>query len=234
MSKQNSDMMRVYILGKEYLVPSGLTIMKAIEYSGMRLTHGCGCRGGICGACVTIYRMEEDTKWKFCLACQTDAQDGMHLVQLPYTPNYRAKYDINTTELSQETLLKLYPTIKRCMGCNTCTNSCPLNLSVLDYVSALLVGDWETAKELSIECLLCGMCAARCPANLTPMNMAMMVRRLMGREAHQKAANPTFKKRLSDIKAGKFDEEISSYMTMEKPEMQKIYKEFQATKGASV
>ena len=44
-------MIPIYIMGKKYLVPSGLTIMKAMEYSGYRYVRGCGCRGGFCGAC---------------------------------------------------------------------------------------------------------------------------------------------------------------------------------------
>ena len=46
----------VNVMGKRYEVPRGLTIMKALEYAGYRLTRGCGCRGGVCGACATIYR----------------------------------------------------------------------------------------------------------------------------------------------------------------------------------
>ena len=68
MSADTNGKIRVYIWNKEYLVPEGMTIMKSIEYSGMRLTHGCGCRGGVCGACATIYRMENEPNWNFCLA----------------------------------------------------------------------------------------------------------------------------------------------------------------------
>ena len=103
---------------------------------------------------------------------------------------------------------------------------------MLDYVSAMLVGDFETAKELSIECIMCGMCAARCPGELAPMNMALMVRRLMGKAAHKNT--PEFKQRLADIRNNKFKDEIERYMKMETPELQGIYKQFQATKGASV
>ncbi len=41
----------VFIMGKRYDVPETLTIMKAMEYAGYRYIRGCGCRGGICGAC---------------------------------------------------------------------------------------------------------------------------------------------------------------------------------------
>ena len=120
MSEASNGTYTIHILGKKYEVPAGLTIMKSIEYAGYRLTHGCGCRGGVCGACATIYRMENDTKWHICLACQTNAADGMHLVQLPYVPSYRASYDVTKEECTPETVARFYPTLKRCMGCNTC------------------------------------------------------------------------------------------------------------------
>ena len=44
----------VYVMGKQYMVPETLTIMKAMEYAGFKFIRGCGCRGGICGACPTV------------------------------------------------------------------------------------------------------------------------------------------------------------------------------------
>ncbi|MGQ9667488.1 MAG: 2Fe-2S iron-sulfur cluster binding domain-containing protein, partial [Anaerolineae bacterium] len=50
------ELIPVYIMGKQYNVPPGLTIMKAMEYAGYRLVRGVGCRAGFCGACATVYR----------------------------------------------------------------------------------------------------------------------------------------------------------------------------------
>jgi len=36
----------VYVMGKRYEVPEGLTLMKAMEYAGYKFIRGCGCRGG--------------------------------------------------------------------------------------------------------------------------------------------------------------------------------------------
>ena len=47
MSEASNGTYTIHILGKKYEVPAGLTIMKSIEYAGYRLTHGCGCRGGV-------------------------------------------------------------------------------------------------------------------------------------------------------------------------------------------
>ena len=49
------NMVHVFIMGKQYEVPSNLTIMGAMEYAGYQLVRGCGCRNGFCGACATIY-----------------------------------------------------------------------------------------------------------------------------------------------------------------------------------
>jgi heterodisulfide reductase subunit C len=222
----------IYILGKKYEVPAGLTIMKSIEYSGYQITRGCGCRGGVCGACSTVYRIKDDPKLNVGLACQVNAEDEMYIVQVPYMPIYRAKYDVNTTECADESVLRLYPTLKRCMGCNTCTNSCPLDLKVLDYVSALLRGDFDTAKHLSMECVMCGMCANRCPAGLAPMNMAMMVRRLVGKKAHKNTAQ--FTERLRNIREGKWTAEIERYKALDRAGLQPIYKQFQSSNRVDV
>lgn len=228
----DTPMNTIYVMGKRYEVPAGLTIMKSMEFAGYQFTRGCGCRGGVCGACATIYRLKSETKWHIGLACQVNAENDMYLVQLPYVPAYRADYDVQTTEFSDDNVLKLYPTLKRCMGCNTCTNSCPVNLKVLDYVSAILQGEFETAVHLSMECIMCGMCAARCPAELAPMNMGMMVRRLWGKKTQ--ITTPQLATRLKNITDGVFDAEITKYMGMDKAHLQEVFKGFQATKGEAV
>ena len=58
----DKKMIPIYITGKKYLVPNGLTIMKAMEYAGYRYIRGCGCRGGFCGGCGTVYRFKNDYK----------------------------------------------------------------------------------------------------------------------------------------------------------------------------
>ena len=44
--KTAAKLIPIYIMGKRYEVPDGLTIMKAMEYAGYILIRGCGCRGG--------------------------------------------------------------------------------------------------------------------------------------------------------------------------------------------
>lgn len=226
------QMIPIHIMGKKYKVPKGLTIMKALEYSGYVLTRGCGCRGGVCGACVTIYRKKDEYQWQIGLACQTVAEENIFLVQLPYVPAHKALYNLQTLEPSEESVVSLYPELMRCMGCNTCTRSCPMELEVMNYISAAITGDWETVKKLSMDCIMCGMCAARCPGELAPFNIAMLIRRMVGKNTHKTPASVA--KRLQDIRDGVFQSELAKLQEMDKDELMDLYKEYQATKGEAV
>ena len=78
-------------MGKKYEVPDTLTIMKALEYAGYQYIRGCGCRGGVCGACATVYRKAGDYKIYTGLACQTVVEPEMYLAQIPFYPANRAE-----------------------------------------------------------------------------------------------------------------------------------------------
>ena len=82
----------VYVMGKRYEVPETLTIMKAMEYAGFKFIRGCGCRGGICGACATVYRKAGDYRLRVGLACQTVVEPNMYLTQIPFYPANRATW----------------------------------------------------------------------------------------------------------------------------------------------
>jgi formate hydrogenlyase subunit 6/NADH:ubiquinone oxidoreductase subunit I len=222
----------IYVMGNRYDVPAGLTIMKALEYAGYKLTRGCGCRGGVCGACVTIYRKKDEYRWQVGLACQTVVEKDIFLVQLPYVPAHKAAYDIRSFNLSEQSVTALYPELLCCMGCNTCTRSCPMDLEVMNYVSAAITGDWETVTKLSIECVMCGICAARCPAELAPFNIAMLVRRMVGKQKHQ--TSPDVEQRLKDISDGTYDLELANLKKMDKAQLEVLFRDFQASKGEAV
>ena len=85
----------VNVMGKRCEVPGGLTIMKALEYAGYRLTRGCGCRGGVCGACATIYRKKGEYRLQVGLACQTVVEPDIYILQLPFFPANKALYEID-------------------------------------------------------------------------------------------------------------------------------------------
>ena len=112
------DMVNVYLMGKKYVVPSNLTVMGAMEYSGYQLVRGCGCRCGFCGACATIYRIKGERELKVCLACQTQVQDNMYVATLPFFPLVKQVYDIEKVKPEQAVMMQLYPEIYSCIGCN--------------------------------------------------------------------------------------------------------------------
>ncbi|MEE4606486.1 MAG: 4Fe-4S dicluster domain-containing protein, partial [Desulfobacteraceae bacterium] len=217
----------VNVMGKIYEVPQGLTIMKALEYSGYRLTRGCGCRGGVCGACATIYRKKGDYRLQVGLACQTVVEPDIYVLQLPFFPANKALYDIGRAVPDAQNIRKLYPELLRCMGCNTCTKSCPMDLEVMNFVSAAIAGDYHRVVERSIECVACGLCAARCPAELAPFNIALLIRRMVGRHLVQPSAQ--LAERLEEIKSGKYEKELQELKNTEKSEIEKRYQELQAT-----
>jgi len=212
---------RIYIMGKEYRVPEGLTIMKAMEYAGYRFIRGAGCRAGFCGACATVYRKEGDYKLYTALACQTPAEDGMFLVQLPFAPANKAVYDINKIKVDDKTLVNFYPEVARCVSCNTCTKACPQELDVMDYIQSALRGDIQKTAELSFDCIQCGLCAIRCPAEIVHYHVAQLARRLYGKYMMPRAMH--LERRVREIEEGKFDEEIEKLKKMKIAELKKLY-----------
>jgi len=211
----------VYIMGKRYDVPDTLTIMKAMEYAGYQFIRGCGCRGGVCGACSTVYRKEGDYKIYSGLACQTVVEPGMHLTQLPFFPALRAIYDYASIEATAEAVYQLYPELFRCVACNACTKICPMDVQVLDYVSALKRGDLAAAAEISFDCIQCGLCASRCFGEIPQYHIAQLARRIHGGKIKPRAGH--LAEMVGDIAAGKYDEGIDSLKTMDVEQLKAAY-----------
>jgi len=218
---EEPDLVPVYIMGKRYMVPSTLTIMKAMEWAGYKLIRGVGCRGGFCGACATAYRIQGDPKLYFGLACQTVVQPDMYLAQLPFFPARRAAYDITGLEAEPVTLFGLYPELLRCLGCGACTKACPQEIDVRSYMAAGMRGDIAGMADLSFDCIMCGLCAARCPAEEGQYNIALLARRLYGRYLTPRSRH--LKERLEEIKAGRFDQEVTELKNLDKEELTARY-----------
>jgi succinate dehydrogenase/fumarate reductase-like Fe-S protein len=199
----DSKTIPVYIMGKRYEVPETLTIMKAMEHAGYQFIRGCGCRGGVCGACSTVYRKEGDYKIYSGLACQTVVEPGMHLTQLPFFPALRAIYDYAKIEATAEAIQQLYPELFRCVACNACTKICPMDVQVLDYVSALKRGDIAAAAEISFDCIQCGLCASRCFGEIPQYHIAQLARRLHGGKIKPRSEHMA--QMVEDVSAGKYD-----------------------------
>jgi succinate dehydrogenase/fumarate reductase-like Fe-S protein len=211
----------VFIMGKRYEVPETLTIMKAMEFAGFKFLRGAGCRGGICGACPTVYRIAGDYKIHFGLACQTVVEENMYLAQLPFYPANRAGYDIEELDGSPESIHALYPELFRCVACNACTKSCPMDVKVMDYISATKQGNIAKAAQISFDCIQCGLCSSRCMGELPQYHIAQLVRRVYGRYVQPKAAH--LKTRVAEIDAGKYDSLIEKLVNTDRAELEKYY-----------
>ncbi|HHY38418.1 MAG TPA: 4Fe-4S dicluster domain-containing protein [Clostridia bacterium] len=219
MASENS--INIFVMGKKYEVPKGLTIMKAMEYAGYKFIRGAGCRGGFCGACSTVYRVPGDYRIKVGLACQTVAEEGMYLTQIPFYPANKATYDVENEKAALGTLLKYYPELSRCVGCNTCTKVCPQELKVMDYVNAAMRGDIAKVADLSFDCIMCGLCASRCPAEIVQYNVAILARRLYARHMAPRAKH--LEERLEEMKAGKFDSQLDEMTRLDTAKLKELY-----------
>lgn len=219
--QQEEHLIPVYIMGKRYMVPSTLTIMKAMEYAGYKLIRGVGCRGGFCGACATTYRIKGDPKLYFGLACQTVVEPNMYLAQIPFFPAQRATYDITEMEPTPATLFSTYPELLRCLGCGACTKACPQDLDVREYMAAGMKGDIATMADLSFDCIMCGLCAARCPAEEAQYNIAILARRLYGRYLAPRSEH--LEERLDEIEAGEFDAALDELKALSRDELVERY-----------
>jgi succinate dehydrogenase/fumarate reductase-like Fe-S protein len=220
--EKNVDEVEVFIMGKGHKVPAGLTIMKALEYAGYRYIRGSGCRAGFCGACSTVYRIEDEQKLGFDLACQKVVEDKMYLVQLPFVPASKAEYNIDKLEPTDSLLITMYPEIARCVSCNTCTKSCPQDIETMKYIQMAVRGDIGKCAELSFDCIQCGLCAMRCPADIKHYHVSQLARRLRGKYLDPKSKD--LASRLTEIEKRKFVDEIERLMKMDRKEIENLYK----------
>ncbi|MBC8263314.1 MAG: 4Fe-4S dicluster domain-containing protein [Anaerolineales bacterium] len=217
------EMIPVYIMGKRYEVPSGLTIMKAMEYAGYRMVRGAGCRAGFCGACATVYRTAGDYKLKVALACQAVAEPETYIAQIPFFPAERAPYKLDELEPTFGTLVSIYPELLRCLSCGTCTKACPQDLDVKDYMAEAMRGNIAAVADKSFDCIMCGLCAARCPAEEVQYNIAILCRRLYGKYLAPKARH--LSERVAEIEAGEFDESLREMKSLSGEELRQRYNE---------
>jgi formate hydrogenlyase subunit 6/NADH:ubiquinone oxidoreductase subunit I len=216
-----ADTVRIFLMGKQHQVPRGLTIQKAMEYSGYRLLRGCGCRGGFCGACGTVYRVGTDYRLRVGLACQTVVEDEMFLAQIPFFPAVKATYKVEDLPPTAETLISLYPEILRCVGCNTCRKVCPQEIEVMRYVAAAQRGDIAKVADLSFDCLMCGLCASRCPAEIVQYHVAILARRLYSRHIAKPAVH--LARCVAGIQGGECDADLDAMVAADQAELKRLY-----------
>ncbi len=205
------NMINVYLFGKKYQVPAGLTIMTAMEYAGYELVRGCGCRNGFCGACATIYRIKGESELHGCLACQTEVQENMYVATLPFFPLEKRVYSIEEIKPDQQVMMQLYPEIYACVGCNACTKACTQELNVMQYIAYAQRGEYDKCAEESFDCVMCGVCSSRCPAGISHPQVAMLARRLNGKYIAPECQH--LADRVDEINEGIYDEKIAELMS---------------------
>ena len=224
--KKTDEMVPVFFMGKRYEVPASLTIQKALEYAGFQLVRGCGCRGGICGACGTVFRYPGSYKIEVGLACQTVVQPNMYIAQLPFFPGNKAVYNIEELKPEGSVFTALYPELYKCIGCGTCTRSCPMDIDVMGYISKAIQGNIKAVAEGSFDCVMCGLCSARCPAEEVQYNIAILARRLYGRHLNKRSEH--LARAVKNAEAGKWKDGIAELKSMSLEELKKAYSDREA------
>ena len=214
-------MVNIFLFGKKYEVPSSLTIMTAMEYAGYQLVRGCGCRGGFCGACATIYRIKGERELHSCLACQTQVENDMYIATLPFFPLVKQVYDMDKISVSETVMMQLYPEIYACIGCNACTKSCTQGLNVMQYIAYAQRGDFEKCANESFDCVMCGVCSSRCPAGISHPQVAMLARRINGK--YLAPPSEHLENRVREIENGDFKELIEALMEKPIDELKELY-----------
>ncbi|MBR6524482.1 MAG: (2Fe-2S)-binding protein [Clostridia bacterium] len=216
-----NTMINVYLMGKKYSVPEGLTIMGAMEYAGYQLVRGCGCRNGFCGACATVYRIKGERELHAALACQTTVEENMYVATLPFFPLEKQVYDINEIKPDAQVMMQLYPEIYACIGCNACTKACTQGLNVMQYIAAAQRGDFAACAEMSFDCVMCGVCSSRCPAGISHPQVAELARRINGKFLMPEAKHLT--QRVKEIEDGLCQAEIEAIMAKPIEELKELY-----------
>ena len=211
----------ISIFGKIYEVPEGLTIQKAMEFSGYQFIRSCGCRGGICGACLTEYRIPGAYPLKVVLACQALIEPEMQITQSPFVPMNRAQYELEKLKNQPGILGKIYPEVYRCLQCNTCTRVCPMEIQVMDCIAHAIRGDVEGVASLSFQCIQCGACASKCPAEISQPNVALLARRIYGR--YVCSVPESLYQRIGEIEKGRYDKVLEKLTRLSNEELMSLY-----------
>ncbi len=211
-------MVTVEIDGKPFQVPAGVTLMKALWYTGHEVTRGAGCLGGFCGACAMYYRIPDDPKVKTCLACSHAVEDGMSFSFAPPFPARKAIYDLTQIEDPKQALFELYPEAPLCRNCNACTEACPQQIDVREGVWKAVFGDFKAVSETFMDCVMCGLCAPVCIADIAPSLVGVYASRAYGaREMEQPQG---LADRIQAIADGQYNDDWKRVLNMTDEELQ--------------
>ena len=213
-------MVSVEIAGKTYQVPEGITVIKALWYTGQEVIRGAGCLGGFCGACATYYRTKDDPKVRTCLACSTAVEDGMSFTMVPPFPARKATYQMADLKDPKQDLFTLYPEAPLCRNCNACTEACPQSIDVREGVWRAVFGDFKAVSEMFMDCVMCGLCVPVCIADIAPNLVALYASRAQGVFFTEKPER--LHHRIEEIEHGRYDTEWKRILKMSEQELTKV------------
>ncbi|MBF0369942.1 MAG: 2Fe-2S iron-sulfur cluster binding domain-containing protein [Magnetococcales bacterium] len=201
-----ADHVSILYDGEKHEVPSGRTILSALEEIGIGFVRGVGCRGGVCGACTVLYRISDETEFHAALMCQEPVQAEMEILPLPYFPQKKVRHslDLPEGETPHYRVVNYYPEINRCIMCGECSRLCPVGIDVMGYVGMIKRGELREAAWESFTCVQCQACALRCPGQIPQPNAALTARLFHGRHQVPQAEHLTRaleKNRKEDIHA---------------------------------
>jgi ferredoxin len=213
-------MVTVEIAGKKYEVPEGITVIKALWYSGQEVIRGAGCLGGFCGACATYYRTKDDPKVRTCLACSTAVEDGMSFTMVPPFPARKATYQLSELKDPKQDLFNLYPEAPLCRNCNACTEACPQGIDVRDGVWKAVFGDFKGVSEMFMDCVMCGLCVPVCIADIAPNLVALYASRAQGAFFTEKPKR--LHERIDEIAQGQYQSEWEKILNMDEQQLKDV------------
>ncbi|MBF0271539.1 MAG: 4Fe-4S dicluster domain-containing protein [Magnetococcales bacterium] len=205
-------------------VPSGKTILSALESVGIGMVRGVGCRGGICGACAVLYRVPAQSHTMSAgLMCQETVQPGMEILPLPHVPHKKVPHhlDLPEDETPAYHVLRLYPEVNHCVMCGECVRMCPMDIDVMGYVGMIKRGDLKAAARESFTCIGCQLCVIRCPASISQPNAALAARRWYG--GHQEPRADHLTRMLEKVDSGRYTSVFRWMRHMDSMEFQALY-----------
>jgi ferredoxin len=89
-------------------------------------------------------------------------------------------------------------------------------------MAAGMRGDLAMMSDISFDCIMCGLCAARCPAEEGQYNIALLARRLFGRNLAPRSQH--LDDRVVQIEAGEFDTRLEELKALNEEDLTALYK----------